>query len=116
MKKLLFLAAAAVLSLPAFAITLDTGDTVTAGSSTIYVTKIAPSASSNSVYDFVIQDGNVTYNYAISAGDTIKIKNIEYKVASVSRNTVTIDQKSTPATTKKNSGSTTTTSKYIDAK
>lgn len=51
MKKLLALAVAAAFTLPTFAITLETGDTVTSGSSTLYVTKIAQSAQSNA-YDF----------------------------------------------------------------
>ncbi len=117
MKKLLALAIAAAFTLPTFAITLETGDTVTAGSSTLYVTKIAQSAQSNA-YDLVIQDGNVAYNYSIANGDTIKIKNIEYRVSSVGRNTVTIDPKETSSTiskTKKSSSSS-SSSKYIDAK
>lgn len=118
MKKLLALAVAAAFTLPTFAITLETGDTVTAGSSTLYVTKIAQSAQANA-YDLVIQDGNVIYNYSVANGDTIKIKNIEYRVSSVGRNTVTIDPKETSSTiskTKSSTKSSSSSSKYIDAK
>ena len=60
-----------------------------------------------------------TFAITLETGDTIKIKNIEYKVSSVGRNTVTIDPKETTSTKAKTTTTTktsTSSSKYIDAK
>ena len=103
MKKIISLVAAAVLSLPTFALTLKVGDsfaylpTKNGKDSVSVVTKIASSA--NGGYELVLFADNVSYTYAVSAGEqldlytklTPKAKNAEAKrviITSVSNNSL----------------------------